>query len=194
VTDAVPTVLDRTVVDIESHVQAGGWNRPPMLFALVRADRFYADDPVTAARLGLDAMPPDSLAPIEQEELPDRPLDEVLAGIGWPDAVSGCAIAQEIVILPPEAEAEVAAVEYDADAAARAATHPDRREGRLVVGVLRDGSSSAVLRLRDGGDGEPGEDDLLTGPNLAPNMVAALLATLEAPVDAASAGGSDAPA
>ena len=73
-------------------------------------------------------------------------------------------------MVPPAAEGEIA----DGDATA-AAGHPDRREARLVVAVLRDGSSAAVLRLR-GADG--GEDDLLTGPSIAPNLVEALLATL----------------
>ena len=30
-----------------------------------------------------------------------------LAGIEWPDSVAGCALAQEIVVLPPEAEADL---------------------------------------------------------------------------------------
>ncbi len=110
------------------------------------------------------------MTPIEQEELPDEPLDEILAGIAWPPAVVGCAVSQEIVMLPPSAEAELT----EAQVAAQAAGHPARREARLVVGVLRDGTSAALLRMR----GED-EDDLLTGPDLAPNLVAALLATFE---------------
>ncbi len=48
--------------------------------------------------------------------------------------------------------------------------------------MLRDGSSAALLRLRavDGGD-EPDDepdDERLTGSELAPNLVEALLATL----------------
>src|SRR5579875_3711533 len=31
-------VLDSAVADIEAHVHAGGWDRTPLLFALVRAD------------------------------------------------------------------------------------------------------------------------------------------------------------
>jgi hypothetical protein len=174
------SALERAVIDIESHVEESGWDRPPMLFALVRAEQFLADDPQTARQFGLDQADPDFLAPIEQEELPDQPLDEVLAGIEWPDAVAGCAIAQEIVILPPSVEDEIG---DDDDAAAdAAASHPQRREARLVVGVLRDGSSSALIRMRDddpaGDPDSPSAGELLTGPNLAPNMVAALVATL----------------
>ncbi|MDT4957538.1 MAG: hypothetical protein QOD31_1337 [Pseudonocardiales bacterium] len=168
-----PVFLESVAAEIEAHVGGSGWDRPPVLFALVRADRFAADEPDTAAKLGLAEGVGDALTPIEQEDLPDGPLDETLAQIAWPDSVGGCALSQEIVMLPPAAEAELA----DVDAAAAAASsHPERREARLVVAVLRDGSSASVLRLRstDGGD-EP----LLTGPDLAPNLAAALLATLE---------------
>jgi hypothetical protein len=163
-------VLERAIAEIEGHVHAGGWDRRPMLFALVRVAQFVADDPATAERLGLDARDGDAITPIEQDDLPEEPLDAILAGIAWPDSVAGCALSQEIVILPPEAEASL----REDDVATKAVGHPDRREARLVVGVLRDGTSAVLLRMRatDGAD-----DDLLTGPDLAPNLVAALLAT-----------------
>lgn len=160
--------LATTVAEIEQHVAAAGWDRPPLLFALVSASGLRAQDAELADRLGLAEDDDGSLTPVEQEELPAGELDEVLAQIGWPDAVVGCALAQEIVLLPPEAEAGLT----DAEVAARAAGHPDRREARLVVGVLADGATAAVLRLR--GDGE---EDLLTGPDLAPNLARALLDT-----------------
>jgi hypothetical protein len=47
----------------------------------------------------------------------------------------------------------------------------------MAVGVLRDGSREAVLRLR-GKDGS--EDERVTGGDLAPALSEALLATLEA--------------
>jgi hypothetical protein len=164
-------VLDATIAEIEAHVHAGGWDHPPTLFALVPAAQFAADDPETARRLGVDQQSGDALTPIEQDELPEGPLDEVLAQIAWPPSVIGCAVSQEIVILPPSAEAELT----EDEVARRAADHPERREARLVVGVLRGGASAALLRMR-GADGN--DDDLLTGPDLAPNLVEALLATL----------------
>ena len=164
-------VLEPALAEIETHLSAAGWDRPPALFALVRARRFLADDPETGRRLGLDRLAGDTLTPIEQDELPDGPLDEVLAGIAWPEAVEGCAVSQEIVILPPSAEAGLSEDEI----AQRAADHPERREARLVVGVLREGESMALLRMRAT---EGAADDLLTGPDLAPNLVAALLETL----------------
>ena len=164
-------VLETTLAEIETHLAAGGWDRRPALFALVRADRFLADDPATGRRLGLDQVAGDTLTPVEQDELPEGPLDDVLAGIAWPDAVIGCALSQEIVFLPPEAEAGLTPEQ----AAARAPGHPERREARLLVAALRDGTTAALLRLRDT-DGRDGE--LLTGSELAPNLVAALLQTL----------------
>lgn len=165
-------MLDEAIAEIEAHVHAAGWDRAPSLFALVRAGRFTADDPETARRIGVDRLDGDALTPIEQEDLPDEALDHILAGIAWPGSVAGCAVSQEIVILPPEAEAGLTADQVSA----RAADHPDRREARLVVGVLRDGPSAALLRMRSvDGTG----DDLLTGPDLAPNLVSALLATLD---------------
>jgi hypothetical protein len=164
-----PVFLESAAAEIEAHVGASGWDQAPMLFALVRAGQFVADEPETAVRLGLTDAASEALTPIEQEGLPEGPLDETLAHIAWPDSVAGCALSQEIVLLPPGAEAGVG------DDPVVAANHPERREARLVVAVLRDQTSAAVLRLR-GTDGS--DDDLLTGPDLAPNLVAALLATL----------------
>jgi hypothetical protein len=172
-------LLEATTAEIEAHVAAAGWDRPPLLFALVRAAQLAADDPATAERLGLEAASDDALVPIEQEPLPDGPLDEVLAQIGWPPEVAGCALVQEIMVLPPSAEDDVDRAADGGDLAA-AAAHPERRDARLVVGVLREspGSAAALLRLR-GHDGED-DSDLLTGPDLAPNLAEALHATLAA--------------
>jgi hypothetical protein len=160
--------LDAVAAEIEAHVGASGWDQRPVLFALVRAGQLAADDPATTERLGLAGAPADALVPVEQQALPDQPLDEVLAHLEWPDKVSGCALCQEIVLLPPSAEADVA----DPQAAA---THPDRREARLVVAVLRAGGTASMLRLR--GRDEPDDGELLTGPDLAPNLAEALHTT-----------------
>lgn len=164
---AGPVFLESVAADIETHVGGLGWDRPPALFALVRNAQFALDEPDTAARLGLSAATGEALTPIEQDGLPEGPLDAALAEIEWPDSVSGCALSQEIVMLPPSAEG-------GSDGAQDAANHPDRREARLVVAVLRDGTNAAVLRLR----ATEGAGHLLTGPDLAPNLVAALLTTL----------------
>jgi hypothetical protein len=165
-------VLESAAAEIERHMHAAGWDCPPTLFALVRSARFAADDPQTAARLGIDAADAEALTPIEQDDLPEQPLDEILAGIAWPDSVTGCALSQEIVILPPAVEAQLSADEI----ATQAAGHPERREARLVVAVLRDGISAALLRLRAS---DTSQEELLTGADLAPNLVRALLDTLK---------------
>ena len=76
-------------------------------------------------------------------------------------------------MLPPSAEVELVGIE---DPAATAATHPERREVRMAVGVLRDGSRESVLRLR-GREGDT--DELVTGGDLTPGLAEALFATLE---------------
>ena len=164
------TPLAAIAAEIEAHVGQAGWDRAPVLFAVVSTSQLLADEPALAESLGL--QPGAGLTPVEQEDLPSGELDEVLAQIGWPESVLGCAVSQEIVLLPPGVEDELP---EDGSAAGIAADHPQRREARLVVAVLRDGSSASVLRLR-GTDGS--DDDLLTGPDLAPNLVEALLATL----------------
>lgn len=161
--------LDIAAAEVEAHVAQSGWDQRPTLFALVRAGQFATDEPDTAARLGLEHAAGESLTPIEQEALPDAALDAALAQIAWPESVAGCALSQEIVIVPPSGDGDV-------DTAEAAAAHPDRREARLVVAVLRDGSSATMLRLRTAAGSE---DELLTGPDLAPNLVEALVATLQ---------------
>jgi hypothetical protein len=170
-TSAPSFALEGAAAEIEAHVGAAGWDRPPTLFALVHTEQLAADEPDLAARLRID---PDAraLTPIEQESLPDGPLDEALARIAWSDEVVGCALSQEIVLLPPDAQDALG----DDAAPEEVAAHPERREARLVAAVLRNGSSAVVLRLR--GSAGSDDDDLLTGPDLAPNLAAALLSTL----------------
>jgi hypothetical protein len=167
--------LDAVTAEIESHLASAGWDQPPALFALVPT-RTVAADPEGARLLGVGAdeeIPVDAMTPIAQDALPDKPLDEALGGIEWPDTVGGCAVSQEILILPPGAEDELSETEPIAEAA----VHPDRREARLVVSVTRDGRTSSVLRIRSQSSGEP--DDIAFAGDLAPNLTLALRATLE---------------
>jgi hypothetical protein len=170
-TGDLPTV----VREVEDFVSAAGWDQLPQLFALVPTADLLAKQPELAERL--DAATP--LTPVAQDALPDADLAVVLATIMWPDAVSGCALAQEIVVLPPEAEASLPVVHEPADTEAlrrAAAEHPQRRDARLVAAALRDGSVACVLRLR--GE-QAGDDQIVEDPNLAPNLTSALLATLQ---------------
>jgi hypothetical protein len=165
--------LPETVVEIERHVATAGWDQPPRLYALADTGDVLAREPALAERLGLG---PDGagLTPVEQEDLPrDRPLDEVLASIVWPPSVSGCALAVERIVLPPNAEEGMP--DEDDLAAEWAASHPDRADVRIVLGVLRDGSRSCVLRVR----GHESEHDLVRDPEVTTDLVRALAQTLE---------------
>lgn len=92
-------------------------------------------------------------------------------------------------MLPPEAEQELP--EEGSAAQEAAAEHPDRREARIVAGVLRSGTQTCVLRLRNkspedsddaesfDGDPETEEGELVEDSALAPNLLNALHATFE---------------
>jgi hypothetical protein len=169
----VSELLQETLVEIERHVAVSGWDQRPQLFALARTADLVVREPELAAQLGLDPerMPAEALTPVEQDPLPDGPLDESLAQVGWPPEVAGCALVQEVVMLPPEVEE---AMPRHVDVLDWAVDHPQRREARLAVAVLRDGSRACTVRMR--GDAE---DELLVGPDLAPALADALSATLD---------------
>jgi hypothetical protein len=167
--------LPATAREVEQFVAAAGWDQQPQLFALVATATLLASQPDLADQLDAQA----ALTPVAQEALPEGDLDAALAGIEWPDSVAGCALAQEIVVLPPAAEADLGALPDDPAQARRAAIeHPQRREGRLVAAVLREGVGACVLRLRADPAGSQRDDELVEDPQLAPNLLRALLATL----------------
>ena len=151
-----------------------GWDQPPQLFALVDTEELLRAEPQLAGTMGLVADRPGSLTPVAQEPLQQGPLDEVLAGIEFGDQVLGVVLAHEVLVLPPSAEAAARDADGPLDVAAVAA-HPEAREVRMVVGVVRDGGRSAALRLR-GVDGAA--DDVVVGADLAPALSDALLGTL----------------
>jgi hypothetical protein len=165
--------LSAAAREVDDFVSTAGWDQPPQLFALVPTAELVAANPELAGQVDAGAF----LTPIAQDQLPNDDLAEALAGIMWPDTVQGCAVAQEIVVLPPEAEDTLpdGAETGDTDALRRiAAEHPRRREARLVAAVLRDGTAACVLRLRS----QEGADEIIEHPELAPNLTDALLDTL----------------
>ena len=177
-----PTLLERTLLEIEQHVAESGWDRPPLLYALVETSDLLEREPGLADNLGVtpSEIPVGALTPVEQEPLPEGPLDEALGRIEWPTAVRGCALIQEVLALPPDAEAQMP---EGSDPVAYAADHPSRQEIRLAVAVLRDGSHAAAARVRssdpaDQVDGTIG-GDLVVDPDLAPHLAEALAATLQ---------------
>jgi hypothetical protein len=169
--------LTRAVLEIDEYASTLGWDQPARLFALVDTAQLRAQEPALADRLGLDDEQHTSgLTPIEQEEIPaGRPLDEFLATIAWPDAVTGCALTVERLMLPPSAEAEVPQDLDEAELTRWVADHPERQEVRMTVAVLRDGARESALRLRE----KDSATEVLTGSGLVPNLAEALAATFE---------------
>ncbi|SDK91492.1 PPA1309 family protein [Streptomyces indicus] len=167
--------LTRAVLEIDEYVGGLGWDQPARLFALVDTAKLRAQEPGLAGRLGLTGdEAADAFTPIEQDELPaGAPLDEFLGTIAWPDAVAGCALSVERLMLPPSAEASVPEGLNEAQLAKWVAKHPDRQDVRMTVAVLRDGSRESALRLRE----KDSPTDVLTGSDLVPGLAEALAAT-----------------
>ncbi|MCH0541335.1 hypothetical protein I3F58_17560 [Streptomyces sp. MUM 203J] len=169
--------LTRAVLEIDQYASTLGWDQPARLFALVDTARMRAEEPEMATQLGLDdAEATAPLTPIEQDELPaGAALDEFLATIAWPDAVVGCALTVERLMLPPSAEGAVPDALDQAALARWVADHPERREVRMTVAVLRDGARESAVRLRE----KDSPTEVLTGADLVPNLAEALSATFE---------------
>ncbi|MEV0178283.1 PPA1309 family protein [Streptomyces sp. NPDC050625] len=169
--------LTRAVLEIDEYASGLGWDQPARLFALVDTARLRAQEPALAAQLGLqDESGATGLTPIEQDEVPtDKALDEFLGTIAWPDAVAGCALTVERLMLPPSAEAQVPQGMSGAKLAKWVADHPERQEVRMTVAVLRDGTRESAVRLRE----KDTPTEVLTGPDLVPGLAEALKATFE---------------
>ncbi|MCN9240010.1 PPA1309 family protein [Streptomyces sp. RY43-2] len=168
--------LTRAVLEIDEYVSGFGWDQAARLFALVDTARLRTQEPALAAQLGLADAPEatSGLTPIEQEEIPaDRPLDEFLGTIAWPDAVAGCALTVERLMLPPSAETQVPQGLTGKKLTRWVAEHPDRQEVRMTVAVLRDGTRESAVRLRE----KDSPTEVLTGPELVPGLAEALSAT-----------------
>ena len=185
--DPLTSPLQAVVGEVEGHVAEAGWDQPPQLFALVPTEQLLRTEPQLASTMGLVAGDPSSLTPIAQEPFGEGPLDEQLASLVFGDEVLGVVLVHEVLVLPPSAEASLEDLD---DPAAAAADHPERREVRMAVAVVRGGGSACVLRVRgkvldgaaagaDPADPGRGEDERVTGPDLAPALVAALAATLD---------------
>ncbi|MBD2758246.1 hypothetical protein IEE94_01785 [Yimella sp. cx-573] len=164
--------LGECAVDTERHVAAAGWDQAPRLFALATNSALLAGEPALAAQLA--GAGPEGISAIEQEGLPQTSsIDSLLGRLAWPPEVEGVALAVERIVVPPEAEQNLP---DDPDRAAELlADHPDRRDVRLLVAVLRSGEQICLLRQRDHDD----DDKVAMGQDIAPGLVAALQATLE---------------
>jgi hypothetical protein len=171
--DGPVSLLEEVVQDLERHSAQQGWDAAPRLYALVESDELRKAEPELADQLGLNPDVP-TLAALEQPPLPEKHgVEEALATIAWPDAVAGCALVMERVVLPTTAEEDLP--EDEAEAMEWVARHPDREDVRMVVGVLRDGTRHSALRLRR----HDVDDEVLVGPDLVPGLADALAATFE---------------
>lgn len=162
-------------LDLERHVAARGWDRPPALFALVPTAALAATDPTFA-----DA-PAGDLSAVEQDDLPtDLPLEELLGHLGWPAEVLGVALVVERVTLPPGAELPEDPQETERFAAEHGTPI------RLVVAVARpealpdlDGNperaAACLVRRRD----DDRDEAVALARDLAPGLIDALRTTLE---------------
>lgn len=166
--------LTLAALDTERHVARSGWDQPVRLFALVPTAELVAKEPHLADGLATHDAVAGALSAVEQEELPESEgIEDLLARIAWPEQVTGCALAVERIVVPPEAERDLPS---DEDAALRAVTdHPDRADVRLLVAVTRDGSARCLLRQRD----HDSDDRVALGDDIAPGLVHALRATFE---------------
>jgi hypothetical protein len=164
--------LVTSALETERHVAAAGWDQPPRLFALVRTAGLLEREPQLRAQVGQGDE--EGLTAIEQEGLPHTSsLETLLAQLAWPEEVDGVALAVERLVVPPEAERDLP---QNPDQAAEAlVAHPDRKDVRLLVAVLRDGESTCLLRQRD----HDTDDKVAAGPDIAPGLVQALSATLQ---------------
>ncbi len=165
--------LSIAALDTERHVAAGGWDQPARLFALVRTASLLEREPHLRGQMAPGDLRGDALSAVEQEGLPaTSSLETLLGRLAWPDDVDGCAFAIERMVVPPEAEAGLPTRPEEAVEAL--AAHPDRKDVRLLVAVLRGGASVCLLRQRD----HDTDDAVATGKDLAPGLVGALLASL----------------
>jgi hypothetical protein len=166
-----PTPLLTAAVDTERHVARVGWDQPPRLFALVRTSLLQEREPSLDGRLG--EADPHGYTAVEQEGLPPTSdLESLLGRIAWPEDVEGAAIAVERIVVPPEAERDLP--EDPRAATDHLASHPGRKDVRLLAACLRDGESVCLLRQRD----HDSDDAVAIGKDIAPGLTHALAMTL----------------
>lgn len=161
-------VLTSAVVQTAQHEAVSDWDGLPRLYALVKR---AALDPLSQdAPEQVRAASAEALIPIEQAP-PEGELAEFLAGIHWPTEVAGCVLVTEVRVVPAAGEDKTPLSVPGTGQAGQPAT----RQARLTVGVVRENERAArhmcCLQF-------PGGEDLLMGPDLADDLVKALIGTL----------------
>lgn len=168
-----PSALLTAAVDTERHVARLGWEQPPRVFALVRTALLREREPSLAGQLGDPGADGHGYTAVEQEGLPrTADLESLLGRMAWPEDVEGAVIAVERVVVPPEAEQDLPP--DPAEATDRLASHPLRKDVRLLAACLRDGEQVCLLRQRD----HDSDDAVAVGRDIAPGLTHALAQTL----------------
>ncbi|MFP7696926.1 PPA1309 family protein [Trueperella sp. LYQ143] len=163
--------LQQVIYEIESQVARLGWDGPPRLYALVNAHEALQHTPdlrdhIDSAALANLADDAHTFLAIEQDQLPlGVDIAELLPTIEWPEEVAGAAICLEQLFLPPEYDHDIP--QDPEEAAAFVAQHPHRMEVRIAAGIVREGTSWSVARMRKFDD----DKNVLSGPALAPALV-----------------------
>ena len=157
--------LNKAMTEAVEFVDAEGWDAPPSLFALVPSQLLI--DELSQLTDDADHSP----LTLVVQELPEhiRPgsdeLADYVARVAWPEQVEGVVLAQEIIFR---------------DTSAGPDAQP--RPARLFSGVLRDDDIEQTLlqmrlteeELEERGMFAQDEIELRGGPNVAPNVIAAL--------------------
>lgn len=133
------------------------WGSADLLFAVVPTAELAGQAPDLVDE-GDDSV----LSPVLQDP-PDGNTDTetLLASIGWPELVVGCALVTEITVVPPDQNSDEA------------------RRARLIGGVLRTGQRLALLALEPDPEHPDDPNHLRTHDELAPELLDALTATFE---------------
>lgn len=162
--------LAAALAEVERHVSDAGWDQPARLFALVETAKLLELEPQLRGKVPESA--PDALSAVEQDEFADgKDLFERLGMIYWPETVVGAVLVIERAFLPSQFEDAIP--ENEDEAATYVANHHDKDDIRLVVGVLRDGTTYGIGRVRSN------PDDLLGASDFAPSIAEALTHTFE---------------
>lgn len=166
--------LRSTVMELDRHAAEQGWDQPIRLYALVPTADLLQREPQLAAVLGVDdSVDEDDLTPVEQEPLTSgSPIEELLGRIVWPEAVIGCALVMERLVVRGSDETLEPPRE---DAGEWAEGQEGKEEVRMIAGVLRDGSRYSALRMRS----YDSESHVLSGEDLIPALTSALSLTFE---------------
>ncbi len=171
-----PEALASTLVEIEAHIDQLGWDRPVLVFALARTLSMLDSDPAVAKLLPKTARQeaqanPEALTAVLQENLPaTSTLDELLSQLSWPTHVEGAAICTESMVVPADVEAKALAITDPQERQELLEAHAERQDVRLLAAVMRTGENWCVMRMR-------GQDQLVQGEDLVPELVAGLRST-----------------